>query len=100
MRGTILWENPNPTKALAAQDIMLSADDYDYYEVFFRNTNIKKMSSIKAIKGYDAVLFILGSYRRDLVYKSDTVLSVENAIVNNQINNESCVPIKIIGYKS
>ena len=100
MRGTILWENPNPTKALAAQDIILSADDYDYYEVFFRNTNIKKMSSIKAIKGYDAVLFILGSYRRDLEYKSDTVLSVENAIVNNQINNESCVPIKIIGYKS
>lgn len=113
MQGAILWENPNPSANFAAQDIVLSSDDYDVLEVYYKlQTTNNFMMSVKVLKGYSVYLCNSGgengvgpiNVARALRYDSPTVYYFADAQRSfgnvNTTNNAYAIPVKIIGYKS
>lgn len=108
MQGAILWENPNPSTNFVAQDVTLSSDDYDMYEIFYTarsGDSSRSLMSVRSIKGYGTELntiFITNSavMQRAVTYISDTSLRFENAYYGTSAVNSHIKPIKIIGYKS
>lgn len=115
-QGKILWTNSNPTSSFASQTITLSSDDYDMYEIiFFNYVNTKDFSSVKSIKGQNAIMGSPIYYNnnnfygtRRCVYVSDTQLQIGNCwtVINNnatttpQASNTWNIPVYVIGYKT
>jgi len=112
--GTILWTNANPISAYAGGDIDLDSSNYDMYEIIYKPYNNQSiaMNTGKIPKGLGTTLiFNAGNstngpyvYRRDISYSSDTKLSAGTATEafgsTNQANNNMCIPIYVVGYKT
>ena len=114
-KGTLLWTNSSPTSSFSAQDINLSSSDYDLLEVIWWNkANEKKAFSTKILKGSGARLYDVyvsnaskfGIRSRGLTYSSDIKYTAteclkyvmsDNAVTTE---NDACVPLYIIGYKT
>lgn len=108
IKGTLLWQNPNPNNAMGDQTINLNSSEYDFYEVFYKNNkDVNRLKSQKSIKGSGVSIFGLegssqgNTYIRDLDYVNDTTMFV-GICANPGVSyvNDYCVPIYIIGYKT
>lgn len=102
----ILWENPNDdTIEFNQQIIELSNDEYDYIEILYKNITIGNIYYVeKMYKGYSIQLNHINATNtslshRAIVYVDDKHLNVRDACVKDRIDNKSCIPVKIIGYK-
>lgn len=106
--GKILWTNPSPTSSFASQNITLSSDDYDMYEVLYRNTaDNDYLMSQKSIKGKGMVLLALkgsapsNTYLREIEYIDDTTFSISQGTnPGTSFVNNYAIPEYIIGYKT
>ncbi len=104
-KGIVLWENPSPTSAFAAQNITLSSSDYDYYILIWctNNTNTQYLSNV-SLKGKGCFLNwgyysnTMNYFTREISYVNDTTLSILNS-AGTESRNDRIVPIKIIGFK-
>lgn len=107
--GQILWTNPSPTSAMAAQSITLSSSDYDMYEVIFYGsiTGADTITTGRIPKGGN--FFLLQTYNtgtgditrnRKIQYVSDTSMNVTDATQAEVTNNNANIPVYIIGYKT
>lgn len=112
-KAKILWTNPNPTSDFASsQDIILSSDDYDVLEFYFRSdVSGNRTEVVKLLKGYSCQISMFSAsiatrrWNRKLVYSSNTKYISENAYQLEQgqtttAHNEYCVPLYVIGYKT
>ena len=108
--GTLLWENPDPSVSFENQTIDLSTDDYDEYEVFFKQTTTSStVMSIKGVANYSVLLQFVDGWANMVgargVYRvadNKKQLKVEVAYYggNTQANNTYCIPVYIICYKT
>ena len=108
--GTLLWENPDSSVSFENQTIDLSTDDYDEYEVFFKQTTTSStVMSIKGVANYSVLLQFVDGWANMVgargVYRvadNKKQLKVEVAYYggNTQANNTYCIPVYIIGYKT
>lgn len=104
----ILWNNPSPTSAFAAQTITLSSGDYDFYEVFFiyNTTSASQYANgFKSIKEKGVIGFEIGYaagtlIRRKIDYTDATHLLVYDGMNGNSADNGIMIPIYVIGYKT
>lgn len=108
---TLLWENPNPTSAFAAQTITVNnLSDYDEYAVeFIFHTEAPLTEIMKSIVGKGILLNKNDAgttYRRN-VNLSDNVLSFSDIDgthiytgFNRVTDNNYLVPIRIYGIKT
>lgn len=116
-RSKILWTNLNPTSTFNAQTIILSSNDYDYLEVFYKDymTNNLIMSE-RFYKGYGTTINFagkrvladktyVGNFIRNIVYVNDTTFDVSSASyikdgdTTSTMDERYNVPIYIIGHK-
>lgn len=112
--GKILWTNPSPTSEFASQNITLSSDDYDMYEVIYSNYKGEDyyMTSGKTPKGHGKrIMMNIGSstngpyaFKRDITYNNPTSLSITLCSVwYGSIETSSdvdLIPLYVIGYKT
>lgn len=109
LKGKIIWTNPNPTSAFAAQTITLSSNDYDMYEVIFYGsiTGADTLTTGKIPKGKN--FFLQQIYNtgdgdvvrnRSIKYLSDTSVNVTDGTQSGITNNNTNIPVYIIGYKT
>ena len=114
LNGAILWTNPNPTSAFAAQNIVLSSSDYDMYEIVYEGyiNGLTYYNSGKLPKGKGTALMAVGGdtsygpyvYNRVINYINDTTLAADvckqsygsTSVTLNTLN----IPIYVIGYKT
>lgn len=111
-RKKILWQNNNSDVIFNSQKITLSSDDYDVLEIFW-SWNVSAGAtnycfSTRTLKGYS---FQIGfdqqnNYNRSRQFTrlSDTEFTIADATNTDKngtatVNNNLCVPIKIIGIK-
>lgn len=108
--GIVLWENPDPTSEITTMDITLSSDDYDVLDVYWRSSNTSTTTKLEGfVKGdngllsevtYDTVSSMLVSYWRDILYNSDTSLTIGEASNSQQTQcANKLIPLKIVGRK-
>ena len=113
MAGILLWENPNENASMPETLITLSSADYDYYEIYYKQiVSNKRMMHQKAFKGYDCFLNFASvsgsgsmSNRRVVYFVSDTSMNIGTGgsavgASLDYLNNDVCIPVRIIGYKS
>lgn len=113
-----LWTNPSPNNNFAATQVTLSSSDYNYLEIYYYDWTgdpvaWKDLMFQKTLKGYGTKLIMQLKYdskayvaNRRIRYIDNKTLAVddcyalieENAFTNN-VRNNWCVPIKILGYK-
>ena len=105
----IMWTNPNPGESFDKQMIELSTDDYDMYEIYYRQSPTSStVLSIKGIAGQSTLLHFADGYSNEIgargVYKQTDrkQLSVETAYYggNTTANNSYCIPLWVVGYKT
>lgn len=110
----LLWSNPNPTSAFAAQNITLASDEYDYllWIVKTWSSNDTQISSI-IMKGYNGCIStsladsnkIIMVRRRDITYVDNRTYYVKAGWTSNTVDNEfitdnnACVPLFVYGIK-
>lgn len=111
LKGTVLWENPNPTANFSSQTITLSSDDYDYLELYYRyDTTHRIVSTMKTVKGYECRMFMMAgtssgleAYYRDLTRRTSTTFFISNCFkavaTTESETTANIIPIKIVGYK-
>ena len=105
----LLWENPDPTSAFAAQNITLASSDYDYL-LMIANVDVNNPNQLSAIvsKGYGTYISLadinasgaINKYR-GLYYVNDTTYSAANGYTGNSstTNNSIIIPKAIYGIK-
>ena len=107
--GTKLWTNANPTASFSSQTITLSESlaNYNCYEIIFKQnknaTNERYFTTGKIPVGHGTILSYITSnntYRATETTVSGNTISFENAYVGSTTNNDSVIPIYVIGYKS
>lgn len=116
--GKILWTNSSPASSFASQNITLSSDDYDMFEIIYFLTNYtgydNRISTGKLPyeQGKKALISTLDydgnsgvvTYRRNITMTSKTQFSVSNCEKNWNIGssttNTYAIPLYIIGYKT
>lgn len=108
----ILWTNPNPTSDFASQNVTLNSDDYDMYEIIYKNYKTENyyMNTGTTPKGYGKLIMMIGgangpyNYTRQVTFNSATSLTIGNCTVNygttTSQNNAQVIPVYIIGYKT
>lgn len=109
-KGTVLWANQEPTSDFSARNIMLSDDDYDMLEIFFRTDSATNLIYItKVLKGYsfqmDMFSAVTQAYRwvRRCTYINDLTYSIPDCYLvgdNSTTHNDQLIPLYIIGYKT
>lgn len=109
MAGSILWENPDPTKAFVAQTITLSSAEYDYFDIMFKGSSGDSiMITHRGYKGYNMQIDRVGTTgrpTRTISYISDTQYAISKCTIydftngTSADNNSNNIPVKIIGYK-
>ena len=106
LKGKMLWKNNNPTINFNAQNVNLLDSDWDYYEVIYgaNTSSDSKLMSAKSIKGrgckLNSKVDANGICDREIQYKSQELLYIHGAFVNNSTRNEYLIPLYIIGYKT
>ena len=113
MRTIELWENKSPSDTFASQTITLSSDDYDYLIIMYcyvRGSTLKSQIIEKNKNAYLDCSWANNPAKninawRTVIFTDNTHLLVEDCQVayptvgSVYINNEFCVPYKIIGLK-
>lgn len=111
LRGTVLWENPDPTVDFSSQTLTLSSADYDYLELYYKfGTTYNIVSTMKTVKGYECRMFMMAgtsngveAYYRDLIRYNDTSFRISTCFkavaTTESETNAYIIPIKIVGYK-
>lgn len=110
-KATILWSNPNPSSTFAAQNIVLSSDDYDVLKIYFKKTsNENRLMCLETIKGFGIDLHYIDDscamFSRGMSRVNDTTFSLASAkykLASSSStvgDNSRCVPIYIVGYKT
>ena len=118
LKGNVLWTNTNPTSSFAPQTITLdvSMSNFDCYEIIYRNVNtenvfyntgkIPKNHSCRLLDFYvSGGKFGLGARTRIIDYTDDTHLNAQvgrfaQAGSAGTDDNNVCIPIYVIGYKT
>ena len=107
IKRKILWTNTNPTNIFASQTITLSEslDNYEYYEILFKQTNInaRTMTTGKIPVGYGTILSwntSINMYRPTETTVSGNTISFEDGKTTNGVDNSTTIPIKVIGHKA
>lgn len=108
-RPFVMWTNPNPNENFEKQHINLSTDDYDMYEVFYRETTTSGVVlSVKGIAGQSVLLSSPYGYENKVatrgfyrVQGKKKEFNIEVAYFggNKTANNSYLIPLYIIGYK-
>lgn len=118
LQPKLLWTNPNPNSAFAAQNITLSSSDYDILEIYYYDwvdtNSYKDLMCQKTVKGHSTKLQMQLTHNdksyagnRRVLYVDDTTLQIntnyrliDNSAFNTTAFNNWNVPIYIIGYKT
>ena len=110
----LLWENPSPTSAFAAQDINLSGSDYDFLMFIFhpnKNSYTACYSQI-TLKGKGTSMWYavpsgsgVRAFARGCIYVSDTKYSIANSTFStgsaaDVTDNNNVIPYQIYGIKN
>ena len=112
----VLWTNPSPSSTFAGQNITLSSDDYNHFEIIYSVSNYtdydyRKSSGIipfetgkkVQIDGIDLVDRGFVGLRRIITETSKTSFTISSNILMKSSsfsdNNIYIIPLKIIGYK-
>lgn len=110
--GKIIWTNPNPTSAFAAQTITLSETslNFDCYEILFSqakfvsdptSTANRLISTGKIPIAYGTILNYAVNNRYRLVNRPvGTSMEFLDGINGGTTDNEKCTPMYVIGYKT
>ena len=120
LKGTVLWENSNPSSEFGSQTVTLNSSDYDILEIFYC---YNPASTASVLDGYQSIRLLKGlsggvlqrAVVAELEYfqiQSRTITRIDDthytfgngrayisstnsySTVNNRV-----IPIKIIGYK-
>lgn len=110
----LLWSNPNPTSAFAAQNITLASDEYDFLLWIMKSWSTGSVQSstiiTKGSNGYLNVSIadsskIIIVRRRAVTYVDNRTYSIEAGYGANTTDNtyttdnNICVPIAVYGIK-
>ena len=113
-KGTILWTNQTPDVDFTAQNITLSSNDYDMYEVIFVPTigttqeqnagRVKKGTGTRMSSAYNSNDGV-GCRMRTIDYINDTTLHINDGsetrgVTPQSTSNGVCIPLYIIGHKT
>lgn len=98
----LLWTNPNPTSAFAAQTVTVNGlSAYDEYEVLYKfHSTLAMLNAHKSKVGYGILLYIHDSgntYRRN-VTASGNNLTISD-VAGSRDDNAYVVPYQIYGIK-
>lgn len=98
----LLWTNPNPTKAFAAQTVSVNGlSSYDEYEVVYKfYSTLAMLNTHKSKVGYGTLLYIHDSgntYRRN-VTASGNNLTISD-VAGSRDDNAYVIPYQIYGIK-
>lgn len=111
LRGTVLWENPNPAEIFSSQTLTLNSDDYDYLELYYRfDTTQNIVLTMKTLKGYGCRVFTVAGtssgsevYYRDFIRYTATSFFMSTCFkavaTTESESNANIIPVKIVGYK-
>ena len=103
-----LWENPDTQlKSFAeGETINLANDNYDYFDVIFKFHSDEPDYYVQRVyKGYEFALQAGSGYsnkvaKRVFEYVNNTTFkSKAGYFGSSSKNNNTCIPVKIIGYK-
>lgn len=116
--GTILWTNPSPSSSFATQNITLSDNDFDAFEIIYalmsnqsyayrKSTGVMPYTQGKKyqieFEDYDGNKGI-SIYRRLINTTSKSQFNVSDCdyfyTIGNGTENGRCIPLYIIGYKT
>ena len=109
---TLLWENPNPTSAFAAQNITLASDEYDFLLTLAKiNTSSNVVLSSITPKGNNIWLDYAassangslvanrpGTYSSNKVYNFSSCSTATGTTASSTDNNR-LIPVAIYGFK-
>ena len=112
-RPVVLWENNSPSSAFANQTITLASDNYDYFDLYYKQgTSSSMVMCTRVLKGYGTRVILSSvnsSYAGGLVYQrtltrtNDTTYTLGDCSKQSgttvETDNASIIPIQIIGYK-
>lgn len=108
--GSILWSNSNPTADFSGQTITLSSSDYDILEFIWKTDSVGNLAfSEKVMKGkgtqfdFFSTAIVGRRWCRRILYVSDTSYSFNDCYKldsSSTMENDNCVPLYIIGYKT
>lgn len=101
----ILWTNPNPNNSFAAQVLSIpELSNYDMYEIIFKQiSSVNRQLNTGKIQvgaGFILCYVTTSNYLRASSSASDTELGFEDAKQDGTVNNNLCIPLYIIGYKT
>lgn len=111
----LLWENPSPTAAFAAQTIAMDLSGYDFVEIYFRqqygDSNLVYTKCLKDVNGYlSDTLASSVAGRGTYAFQRSFSVASSGVTFNNcsfgytgqsaTTNNNYCIPVKIYGIKN
>ena len=98
----LLWQNPNPTAAFAAQTVALNLSDYDEVEIVAKRLNTDT-SIMQTRATSDYIASIASVYGASTVFRSATItttgVSFGGGNLDGSVNNNYAIPLKIYGIK-
>lgn len=106
--GKLLWTNPNPTSAFAAQTISLNLSEYNFIIVEsiagISLTSISKQTIFNKISDYTTNRYCIGYTNSDndgiirhIANISNSGVTFSAGYLNTSLRNDVCIPVKIYG---
>lgn len=109
--GDLLWENSQPNSSFSGQTINFDASKYSKFDVIWKNNSSSTIYNVTTIyKGYRVNLITVNA--GELLQRTsnkngihDSGVTFNNGLSINTYGNETtdnneCIPIKIIGFKT
>jgi hypothetical protein len=102
--GDVLWENPSPSDDFMEQTIGLDLAEYKSFYILFRSSNFKCFEFNFRNKGETYVVHTViraADVSRTVTITDTAVIfgPANNGSVNDNKDENDCVPLKIVGYK-
>ena len=87
VKGTTIWENPNPTSNFGAMSLSFGTTDYDYIEIYYYDfSSTQRMESQKSIRGEKTAMMTMLRYQglaymgyRQAYYTDDDTFFIDEA---------------------
>ena len=115
VKGTTIWENPNPTSNFGAMSLSFGTTDYDYIEIYYYDfSSTQRMESQKSIRGEKTAMMTMLRYQglaymgyRQAYYTDDDTFFIDEAYsliegnaFTSQVRNDWLIPQRIVIYKT
>lgn len=110
-KGVILWTNSNPNISFEPQEIQLDLSLYDYCEIWAKNYVTENYISVWKFRFGQNVRIQDSFASNGVAVRARTITTSQSGVVVSEgryavgnatysVNNDSCIPLYIIGYKT